>query len=73
MIEKQGVDVFAQKRQTTRKMFVSDTIVAETKEFSFAFNCTSKPQALVWVVDKETFETMDGSCLNVHNILLDVS
>jgi hypothetical protein len=71
--DRKGVDVFAQKRQSTRKMFVSDTIVAELKELSFAFNCTSKPQALVWVVDKETFETMDGSCLNVHNILLDVS
>lgn len=63
----------AEKRHSTRKFFISDTIVAETMELSFACNCTIKPQALIWVHDKETFETMDGSCLRVHNILLDVS
>jgi hypothetical protein len=68
-----GVDVFSQSRQHAVKAFMRDFPITESDIFSFACNCTTKAQTLSWNVTKGTFQSTEGACLNVHNILLDVS
>lgn len=71
--QRMGFDMFTQKRTDKTKAYMRDMILCETEFFSFACNCTSKIQSIVWNKCKLVFESTDGCCLNVHNILLDVS
>ena len=71
--QRMGFDIFKQKRTDKSKAYMRDMILCETEFFSFACNCTSNIQSIVWNQRKLFFESTDGCCLNVHNILLDVS
>lgn len=68
-----GRDIFSQKRVHASKAFMGDIFVAENDIFAFAVNCTNKPQEIQWSHSKKSFLSSNGTCLNVHNILLDVS
>ena len=68
-----GVDVFTQKRTDKSKAYLRDLFLSESANYKFACNCARKQQSIQWNVQKGYYESEDGSCLAVHNILLDVS
>jgi hypothetical protein len=67
-----GLDIFKQKRPSIKKAYMSDAFITQSEIYKFACNCTTRAQSLQWNSSKSTFESIEGGCLNVHNLLLDV-